>query len=465
MDLEEEELSGRRRARLWIAVLVALPFLGIMAGGVWFFLSARQRAHEKALVEQVTGAAFGCVSSMRGDAPELWSVERALEHMSRMERVTREATDENAAERERFARLATDAARGCEQLGTLNLRARDEAPDLYFAVPAKLAQPPDQSDPERWFRRALPTSRTEALELARQVRAMQEAINARRAEHQLMPTELPIEGRGPAQLARVITRAPLPRETSEEPRTHAWPLPDGVLVVRRGSIARVPCDTRYINRASCYSDFVQTIGWDGTAGEPLALERPASVSYWAAFTPTRDGTLWAVGLDRNDRGVVGRYPPGVAQPQVAPIAAPIDAVATIAEVIGGVAVLASDGSVWVSSGGLEFRAAAEMPPRVVLVPDEGDASGALTLEGTGRLSIFGSEEDGYTSRLSSATGEVLLRLIDAHSRVRSVGSLAALRSGQVVALVTHEPPAADAILLSADFGRSWLSEQGADAAE
>ncbi|MCZ7681826.1 MAG: hypothetical protein M5U28_24755 [Sandaracinaceae bacterium] len=463
MDLEEEELSGRRRARRWIAILVSLPFLAIMGGGVWFFLDKRQTAHEKTLVEQVTGAAFGCVASMRGDAPEAWSLERALEHMSRMERVTREATEENAAERERFSRLATDAARGCEELGSLMMRSREEAPGLYFAVPAKLAQPPDQSQPERWFRRALPTSRAEAVELARQIRAMQEAINARRGEHQLMPTELPIEGRGPAQLARVIELAPLPRETSEEPRTYAWPLPSGVVVVRRGSIPRVPCDTRHINRTSCYSDFVQTIGWDAEAGAQLALERPASVSYWAAFTAVQDGSLFAVGIDRSDRGVVGRYPPGEARPQIAPIAAVIDAVSTIAEVIGGVAVFASDGTSWVSSGDLAFQPAAEPPPRVGLVPSEGDASGSVTLEGVGTLSIFGSQEDGFTSRLSTATGEVLLRLIDAHRRVEAVGSLSALRSGHAVALVTRTEPSPDAVVLTTDFGRSWVSDGPAEA--
>lgn len=458
MDAEEEALSGRRTARAWLVIFATLPFLAIVGAGVWYFLSERQRAIEKTLVEQVSSAAFGCVIAMRGDAPETWSVERALEHMSRMERVTREASEANAAEREHFARLAADAARGCEELGSLMMRAREEAPGLYFAVPAKLAQPPDQSQPERWFRRALPASRTDVIELARQIRAMQEAINARRSEHRLMPTVLPIEGRGPAQLARVIDLAPLPRETSEEPRTYAWPLPSHVLVIRRGSIPRVRCDTRYVNRASCYSDFAQTIGWDGTAGAPIALTRPERVSYWAAFTPASDGSIWAVGIDRNDRGVIGRYAPGGTTPELAPIGARIDALATIEEVIGGVAVYASDGSVWVSSGTLELTRQAEAPPRVRLVPDADDPTGGITLEGVGTLTIFGSQEDGFTSRLSSATGEVLLRMIDAQTRVTAVGSLRALRTGQVVALVTRGGAVADGVVLSTDFGRSWLSE-------
>src|SRR5690606_12227970 len=117
LDADEEALGGRRRKRRLIAALVLLPFLGVMAFGVWFFFDVRQAAREKTLVEQVTGAAFGCVASMRGDAPDPWGLDRALEHMSRMERVTRDAEDPaGAEERERFARLAVDAARGCEQL-------------------------------------------------------------------------------------------------------------------------------------------------------------------------------------------------------------------------------------------------------------------------------------------------------------------------------------------------------------
>src|SRR5690606_5603745 len=113
MDPDEDELTGRRRRRRMIAAAVSLPFLGVMGFGVWFFLSAQSTARERTLVEQVTGAAFGCVASMRGDAPEPWGLERALEHMSRMERVTRDANADEA-ERERFVRLSTDAARGCE---------------------------------------------------------------------------------------------------------------------------------------------------------------------------------------------------------------------------------------------------------------------------------------------------------------------------------------------------------------
>lgn len=216
MDVEEEELSGRRRRRRWIAFFASLPFIAAMGGGVWFFVATQQRAAEKALVEQVTGAAFGCVTSMRGDAPESWGLELALEHMSRMERTTRE----DGPEGQRFARLAADAARGCEELGSLNVRATSTAPHLYFAVPAKLAQPPE-GEPERWFRRVLPKSRTEVAELTRLIRAMQQAINDRRAEHSLMPSELPIDGRGTARLAGQVALAPLPRELPEDPITEA----------------------------------------------------------------------------------------------------------------------------------------------------------------------------------------------------------------------------------------------------
>lgn len=457
MDVEEEELSGRRQKRRWLAALISLPFLGAMCFGVWFFLHARQKAHEKTLVESVSGAAFGCVVAMRGDAPEAWALDRALEHMSRMERVTRGAA-EGAPDAARFTRLATDAARGCEELGSLMMRARDEAPGLYFAVPAKLAQPPDAGQPERWLRRVLPKSRPEVEELVRQIRTMEDAINARRGEHALMPTALPIDGRGAAQLARPVALAPLPRELAEAPSTEAWPLPGYVLVLRRGSIPRVPCDTRYINRASCYADFVQTVSWTGEAGPQRGLERPASVSYWAAFAPSQDGTLWAVGIDQRDRGVVGRYAPDATTAEIAPIGASIDAVASMAEVIGGMAVLASDGSTWTAPGDLRFARTDAPPLRVVLAPEEGAIERGVTLDGVGTLSIFGSEEDGFTSRLSTSTGDVLLALIDAHSRVRAVTGLRALRTGHTVALLVRNEEAPDALVLSTDFGRSWLSE-------
>lgn len=458
LDADEEALAGRRRKRGLIAALLSLPFLGVMAFGVWFFLDARQTAREKTLVEQVTGAAFGCVASMRGDAPDPWGLERALEHMSRMERVTRDAEDAGIArERERFAGLAVDAARGCEQLGSLMMQARAEAPHLYFAVPAKLAQPPVESEAERWFRRVLPKSRAEVTELTRQIRGMQEAINARRAEHELMPSALPIEGSGAESLARQIELTVLPRDL-ERLTTEAWPLADGVLVLRRGSIARVLCDTRFVNRASCYSDFVQTVSYAGELSPQRALERPAGVSYWAAFAAGQDATLWAVGADARDRGVVGRYPAGATTAETAPFAGPVDAAATMAEIIGGVAVFASDESVWVASGGLTFAPAVHAPTRVVLEPEGGGPEAGVSVDGLGALSVFGSQEDGFTARLSTPTGDVLMRLIDAHSRVRAVTALRGIRTGRAVAVLQRAAEGPDAILLTTDLGRTWLFE-------
>ena len=173
MDEDEELLSGRRSRRRLMIALSLLPVLGAVGFGVWFFLDMRQHADDQGTVDQVTGAAFGCVAAVRGDAPETWSLERSLEHMSHMERLTRDEDDPTIAEeRSRFARLAADAALGCEQLGRLMMDAQRESRGLYFAVPAVLAQPPDQDDPERWFRRVLPDTRPEALELTRQIRVM-----------------------------------------------------------------------------------------------------------------------------------------------------------------------------------------------------------------------------------------------------------------------------------------------------
>ncbi len=458
LDADEEALAGRRRKRGLIAALVSLPFLAAMAFGVWFFLDARQTAREKTLVEQVTGAAFGCVASMRGDAPDPWGLERALEHMSRMERVTRDAEDPTGLrERERFAGLALDAARGCRELGSLMMQARAEAPHLYFAVPAKLAQPPEESEAERWFRRILPKSRAEITELTRQIRSMQEAINARRAAHRLMPSALPIEGSVNESLARQVELTALPGGL-ERGTADAWPLADGALVLRRGSLERVLCDTRYINRASCYSDFVQFVSYTGELSPQRALERPAGVSYWAAFAAAQDGTLWAVGADARDRGVVGRYAVDATTAEIAPFAGPVDAAATMAEVIGGVAVFASDESVWVASSGLAFAPAEHAPMRVVLEPEEGGPEAGVSVDGLGVLSVFGSQEDGFTARLSTPTGDALMRLIDAHSRVRSVTALRALRTGRAVAILQRSADGPDAILLTTDLGRTWLFE-------
>lgn len=461
MDADEELLLGKKQKRRWIAALVALPFVAAMAAGAWFFFDKRRQAREKVLVEQVTGAAFGCVASIRGDAPEVWGLERALEHMSRMERVTRDTEDPTTRrERERFARLAADAARGCEELGRLMMEARQQDTDLYFAVPAKLAHPPDLDDPERWFRRTLPQSRQEALDLTRQIRAMAEAVNARRLERSLMAQELPIGGRGPSELARVVELAALPRER-ERPRTEVWPMPEGVFVLRRGAIPQVPCETRYLNLLSCYAEFVQTVSWEGETSELRALERPDPVSYWASFAATPDGSLWALGADEEGRGWLGRYPPGETTAEAARVDAPVDAATNLVPVAGGVAAFPADGSAWLARGTeVALEAVSTTPPPIVLDPTAGDPARGLRIDGLGTLSVFGSDEGGWTSRMSPADeGEedVLQRMIDSHRRVEAIASLRALRSGKVVALLQRFREAPDAVALSTDFGRQWLA--------
>ncbi|MCB9597543.1 MAG: hypothetical protein H6719_32795 [Sandaracinaceae bacterium] len=460
MDEDLERLSGRRTRRGWLIALGTVPVLAAIAFGVWFFLQKKQEAENRALVDQVTGAAFGCVASVRGDAPEGWSLERALEHMSRMERLTRDREDPTIREeRERFARLAADAAAGCEQLGTLMRQAQRDSAGLYFAVPASLAQPPDQSDPERWYRRTLPDSRPEAVELSRQIRVMAETVNARRGEYTLMAQELPVAGRGPSELARLIPLASLPRDR-ENPSTEVWPTPDAIVVLRRGSIPAVPCDTRYVNRASCYAEFLQRVTWDGEAGPQVALERPASVLYWSAFAPTFDGALWAVGVNTSNGGVVGRYAPDATRPELAMIEATVDATANIVSVTGGVAVFPSDGSAWMADDGpgMAFRQVETTPPPLVLKTSTGGASRGLSNDALGSLSITGSTEDGFVSRLSPADGaeDVLLNVIDSHSRVRAIADLRALRSGRSVALLTRAEESPDAIAITPDFGRTWL---------
>jgi hypothetical protein len=52
-------------------------------------------------------------------------------------------------------------------------------------------------------------------------------------------------------------------------------------------------------------------------------------------------------------------------------------------------------------------------------------------------------------------------MIDAHSRVRAIPLLRALRTGQTVALLQRAEDAPDALVISADFGRSWLSDPAA----
>lgn len=466
MDEDLERLSGRRARRRWLIALGVVPVLAAAAFGVWFFLAKKQESENRALVDQVTGAAFGCVASVRGDAPEGWSLERALEHMSHMARLTRDRGDPSIREeRDRFARLAADAATGCEQLGVLMRRAQQEGRDLYFAVPAALAQPPDQSNPERWFRRVLPETRPAAVELSRQIRVMAETINQRRQDYALMRHELPVEGRGPSELARIVQLAPIPRDR-EHRSTEVWPTPDAIVVLRRGSLPRVPCDMRFVNRASCLAELVQRVGWDGEAEPQVALERPASVLYWSAFAPTFDGAIWAVGVNTSNEGVVGRYPPGATTPELAMIDAPVDATANIVAVTGGVAVFPSDGSAWMADEGpgMAFARVETTPPPLVVGAGHGGAARGIEDDALGTLSITGSAEEGFTSRFSpaDASADVLLRVIDAHSRVREIADLRALRSGRAVALLQRAADGPDAIALTPDFGRTWLPAPSTD---
>jgi len=459
MDEDEELLSGRRGRRRLLMALGTLPVLGAIAFGLWFFLEQQQHAVEEMLVEQVTGAAFGCVAAVRGDSPELWSLERSLEHMSHMERLTRDEEDPTiATERSRFAQAAAEAAHGCEQLGRLMLQAHRDSEDHYFAVPAVLAQPPDQEDPERWYRRVLPDTRPQAVELTRQIRVMAETVNARRTEFEMMATELPVEGRGPDELARIVTLTDIPRDR-ENPRTEVWPMPDGIVVMRRGSIGRVPCDTRYINRASCFNEYVQQVSWEGELGEQIALERPRAVLYWSSFAPAPDGAIWAVGVNQGSDGIVGRYPPGETRPELAPVDAPVDATTNIVIVAGGVALFPDDGSAWLTDldSGMDFEAVSTTPTPLVLRTRHGGAGRGIGMDAGDSLSITGSEEDGFTSRVSSPdVDDVLSRMIDAGSRVRSIADLRSLPSGRAVALLARFSESPDAVAITTDFGRTWL---------
>lgn len=460
MDADEELLSGRATRRRWIYVLVTLPFLALMGSGVFFFMQRRQAAREVELVEQTTGAAFGCVASIRGDAPDAWGLERSLEHMARMARTT-ENEGSTEQERARFAQLSEDAARGCEALGELMRTATQESDsELYFGVPAKLAQPPDLEAPERWYRRVLPASREESVELARQIRTMAEQINARREERALMAQALPTEGNEASVLARVIELAPMPSER-ENQRTEVWPLADGVVVLRRGSIPRVPCDMRFINRLSCYNELLQRVSWEGEAGEPLALERPRRVSWWASFSPTPDGALWAVGGDERGRAVIGRYPPGEVDPELERLDVEIDAGASIVAGEGGrMGVRLSDGTVYTSRlDPVSFEPAERAPRPFVAEAAPGEGGRTLFLPDFGTLGLFGNEEFGWTSRLSGPDDEddQLFRVIEARRRVSDIAALRSLPSGKVVALLQRFEEAPDAIVLSTDFGASWLA--------
>lgn len=460
MDDEEAILSGRRARRRWLIVLGTLPIIGVIGVGVWIFLDARQHAENTVLVERVTGAAFGCVASIRGDAPEVWGLERALEHMSRMARVTRDREDPTTlAERQRFGDLAADAARGCEELGDV-MREAHRADALYFAVPAPLATLVDEDQPERWFRRVLPETRPATIELTRQIRTMAETINQRRTEYELMVQDLPVEGRGPSELARIIEVAPPPRDREREPRTEVWPTPSAIVVLRRGSIASVPCDIRHVSPESCRNEFLQHVTWEGEVGEQLALERPSGVLYWSSFTPFFDGSFWAVGVAARGRGIVGRYPPDRATPELGPIDAPIDATARIIAVTGGVAVFPSDGSSWMTGvDGIAFERVETTPPPLIVRAGSGGAGRGIEIEEQGTLSVFGSAEGGFTSRLEVPGREedVLLRMIDAYSRVRAVVDLRSLHSGRTVALLWRFNESPDAIAITNSFGRSWLA--------
>ncbi len=443
-----------------MVALSTLPLLGAIGFGGWFFIDRQRHADDQGTVDQVTGAAFGCVAAVRGDAPETWSLERSLEHMSHMERLTRDEDDPTiAAERSRFARLAADAALGCEQLGRLMMDAQRESRGLYFAVPAVLAQPPEQDDPERWFRRVLPDTRPQAVELTRQIRVMAQTINARRSEFELMATELPVDGREAAELARIIELADIPRDR-ELPQTEVWPTPDAIVVLRRGSIARVPCDTRFLLRASCLNEYLQRVSWDGTVGEQIALERPDVVMFWSAFAPAPDGALWAVGVTRESRGIVGRYAPGETRPELAPVEAPVDATTNIVIVAGGVALFPADGSAWLTDqdSGMDFERVETTPRPLVLRTRHGGAGRGIQVDGGDGLSITGSSEDGFTSRVTSPDAEdVLSRMIDSGSRVEAIADLRALASGRAVALLSRFSESPDAIAITTDFGRTWLA--------
>lgn len=452
-------------------MLVTIPFLLAMAGGVYFFYLRYRAAREVELVDQVTGASFGCVASLRGDAPESWSLERALEHMARMSRQARRPAEGDASPTHlRFAQLAADAARGCEALGALMRSSTTEFPNLYFAVPAKLAQPPDLAHPTVWYRRVLPSDRAEAVELTRQIRAMSVAIGALRSEREMMAQELPIEGRGPDELARLVELGAVPRDR-ENVTSDAWPTLDGVVVLRRGSIPHVPCDLRFVNRLSCFGDFVQTVSWEGETTPLHPLTRPASISYWAAFTVDPAGALWAIGADQRMHGQLGRYAPDSDAPQVFSIDAEIDGGATLATIDAThLALTLSDGrTLAVDVGGIADGSPPVVSPaidesRSLYIESGFDADGAVRIElaSGDALTLSGSEADGWTSRLepSGDREQVLLRIADPH-RVVAILRARALVTGWTVA-VASRPDGEHGLLLTQDFGRSFLGESTAN---
>ena len=137
-------------------------------------------------------------------------------------------------------------------------------------------------------------------------------------------------------------------------------------------------------------------------------------------------------------------------------------------VAGGVAIFPTDGSAWLAEDALAFARVETTPPPLIVTMGHGGADQGLRFAGLGTLSLFGSEEAGWTSRFSPVEDdgeEVLLRVIDANRRVREVVALRSLRSGKAVALLQrfHESP--DAIMISEDFGRTWLSDPQAPSAD
>lgn len=447
---------------------LTLPFVLLLALGVWRLMQRKQRASDRARVEALTVAANACVSAVRGDAPEAWGLSRALEHMSRMGRVS--ADPHNPAfreERQRFRRLSAEAAAGCAELGRLVRRAHRGGGRLYVAVPASLAQAPLAGADERWFRRLLPETRGGVLALTRQVRVMDALIQRRRRAFGLSPSPLAVDGRRLRDLARIIEVAGLPRDVVDRPRYHAWPLEGFALILLRGSLARVPCDTRHVQRLGCYRDFLQTVSYGGEVGPQRALERPDSVRYWIRFAPTPDGSLWGLGVDAGGHAMLGRYRVGSSLPELTPIALPKEAATRLVPVRRGLAVVQRRVAFFVSLNGRvrRMRRRAVGARRLFYRPGVGGPSVGVRVPRLGRLSLFGGAALGWTSRLSprprqraQPADDVLLRVVDAHSDVREIVSLSAHRSGKTVALLRRFRDYPDAVLLSRDLGRTWVSD-------
>ncbi|MEZ4339014.1 MAG: hypothetical protein R3B82_20545 [Sandaracinaceae bacterium] len=235
-----------------------------------------------------------------------------------------------------------------------------------------------------------------------------------------MRQELPVEGRGPTELARMVELAAVPRDR-EESATEAWPTPDAIVVLRRGSLPRVPCDMRYVNRASCLSEYVQRIGWDGEAGP-----RPRSRIGGGALLERLRADLrrGAVGRRREQQqpGRRRALRPDATTPG-SPLDAPIDATANIVAVTGGVAVFPSDGSAWMADDGpgMAFARVETTPPP--LVGRHGPRGAARGIDDDALRTALDRGLDGggvhvFASPPADGSDDVLLRMIDAHSRVR-----------------------------------------------